>query len=183
MKKIIVASNNPVKLNATLQGFQAMFPQEIFEIEGCAVPSGVSAQPLSDRETLQGAVNRAGAASELRSVADFWVGLEGGVEDLEGEMSCFAWAVVQSLDLRGKGKTATFFLPDSVAELVRSGIELGTADDIVFRRHNSKQDNGATGILTGNVLDRTSFYKTAIIVALIPFKNCELYSQHAEQAY
>ena len=41
MKKIIVASNNPVKIRATLEGFQTMFPSEVFEIMGISVPSGV----------------------------------------------------------------------------------------------------------------------------------------------
>ena len=30
MKKIIVASKNPVKINAALNGFQKMFPEETF---------------------------------------------------------------------------------------------------------------------------------------------------------
>jgi non-canonical (house-cleaning) NTP pyrophosphatase len=34
---------------------------------------------------------------------------------------------------------------------------------------------GAVGILTGDVLTRTTYYEPAIILALIPFKNPELY--------
>ena len=41
--------------------------------------------------------------------------------------------------LAGKSRTATFFLPEEVAELVRQGQELGSADDIVFNVSNSKQ--------------------------------------------
>ncbi|SRR5581483_3453149 len=175
MKKIIVASENPVKINAALEGFQAMFPQETFKIEDIAVFSGVSSQPLSDGETLLGALNRVQAAYEHRNNADYWVGLEGGIEEQRSEMGAFAWAVVRSQSMQGKGKTGTYFLPHIVAELIRNGKELGEADDIVFNRYNSKQEMGGVGILTDNVLDRTSFYKTAIILALIPFKNTELY--------
>jgi non-canonical (house-cleaning) NTP pyrophosphatase len=59
--------------------------------------------------------------------------------------------------------------------LIKEGKELGEADDIVFQKENSKQKTGAVGLLTGNVLDRTSYYKEAIILALIPFKNKDLY--------
>ncbi|MEA2092741.1 MAG: DUF84 family protein, partial [Patescibacteria group bacterium] len=55
------------------------------------------------------------------------------------------------------------------------GKELGEADDIVFQRNNSKQENGAVGILTGDVVDRTKCYTEAVILALIPFKNVNLY--------
>lgn len=55
------------------------------------------------------------------------------------------------------------------------GKELGEADDLVFGQTNSKQANGAVGILTDNVLTRTTFYEPAVILALIPFKNPELY--------
>jgi non-canonical (house-cleaning) NTP pyrophosphatase len=54
-------------------------------------------------------------------------------------------------------------------------MELGHADDLVFNKSNSKQENGAVGILTENVIDRAEFYKQAVILALIPFKNPTLY--------
>ncbi len=59
MKKIIVASKNPVKINATKVAFEKVFPQETFEVIGMQVPSFVSDQPMSDEETLEGAINRA----------------------------------------------------------------------------------------------------------------------------
>jgi non-canonical (house-cleaning) NTP pyrophosphatase len=90
-------------------------------------------------------------------------------------MEVFAWVVVKSASMLGKGKTGTFFLPRAVVKLIKEGKELGEADDIVFKRQNSKQENGAVGILTGNIIDRTSFYKVAVLLALIPFKNPTLY--------
>ena len=176
MKKIVVASKNPVKINATLSGFQKMFPAETFEIEGISVPSGVSDQPKNDSEIFQGAWNRANNASEAVISADFCVGIEGGVEEKNGDMESFAWIIIKGRTGKfGKGRTGTFFLPPKVAELIKQGKELGEADDIVFQRKNSKQENGAVGILTGDVINRTKFYIEAVILALIPFKNEELY--------
>lgn len=173
--KIVIASKNPVKINATLNGFKKMFPQETFEIESVSVPSGVSDQPLSDEETFNGALNRTNNVSNEVQDADFWVGIEGGIEEKQSEMEAFAWAVIKSNNKYGKGRTGTFFLPPKIAELIKQGKELGEADDVVFGRNNSKQENGAVGILTDNVVDRTKYYTEAVVLALIPFKNVELY--------
>lgn len=176
MKKITVASKNPVKLSATLSGFQRMFPSETFEIQGVDAQSGVSDQPLSDDETLRGAQNRVASARALQPDADYWVGLEGGIENKGLDMEAFAWMAIESKDgLIGKGKTAIFFLPPEVAKLINGGMELGEADDIVFDQKNSKQAGGAVGILTDNAIDRAGYYTQAIMFALIPFKNPHLY--------
>lgn len=176
MHKIVIASKNPVKERAALQAFKRMFPDQQFKIQGVSVESGVSDQPLDDAETYTGAHNRAVNAKQEMPDADYWVGIEGGVETKEHGMEAFAWVVVCSRNGRiGKGKTAVFFLPPKVAELINQGKELGEADDIVFGRTNSKQANGAIGLLTDDVVDRTAYYIEATIFALIPFKNQELY--------
>ncbi len=175
MKKIIVASKNPVKINTALGGFKKMFPNEEFEIEGVSVPSGVSDQPKTDEETLNGANNRSLAAKEQYPEADFWVGIEGGISDDGVEMTSFAWVVIQGKENMGKSRTGTFLLSPKVAELIRGGLELGDADDKIFGMKNSKQQNGAVGILTKDLLTRESFYEVSVILALIPFKNPEIY--------
>ena len=92
-------------------------------------------------------------------------------------MKAFAWIIIKSKGVCvGKGRTGTFFLPPSIAELIRQGKELGEADDMVFGRKNSKQENGTVGILTDNVIDRTKHYTQAAILALIPFKNKKFYN-------
>ncbi len=177
MQKIIIASKNPVKINAALDGFKQMFPDEAFEIEGVSVASGVSDQSMSNVETLQGARQRVESAYAACPYGDFWVGIEGGVEEKENEMEAFAWIVVKSRDGRmGRGRTAAFFLPPRIAELIREGKELGEADDIVFGKTNSKQDNGAVGLLTDDVVHRQHYYTHATVLALIPFKNRDLYT-------
>lgn len=175
MKTIVIASANPVKLAAAHQGFEKMFPQESFELRSVEAPSGVRDQPMSSQETEQGAHNRACAAAKLVPQADYWVGIEGGIEELDKEMAAFAWVVVYSPNLTGRGRTGTFFLPPVVASLIRQGKELGEADDIIFGKNNSKQANGAIGILTDDVIDRTRLYEHAVILALTPFKNPDLY--------
>ena len=176
MKKVIVASQNPVKIKAVQSAFSAMFSADKFSFETVAVESNVSAQPFTDAETLIGSKNRVTAAVQAIPDADYWVGIEGGVCDENSELEVFAWVVVRNKEQKiGKGRSATFFLPEVIANLVRGGKELGEADDIVFGRTNSKQSNGAVGILTGDVIDRTRYYTEATVCALIPFKNPDLY--------
>ncbi len=177
-KKIItVTSNNPVKLQATLQGFSKMFPADTFDVQPVTAPSGVRSQPIGDEETLLGATNRAQAARLQFPESDYWVGIEGGIDETNGEMSAFAWVSICGGEITGKGKSGTFYLPPKIASLVRQGKELGEADDIVFGRSNSKQENGAIGLLTDNVMDRAALYETAVILALVPFKNPGLYEK------
>ncbi len=175
MKKIIIASYNPVKIKATLNGFQKMFTHEQFEIASVSVSSDVNDQPTSNYETLLGAKNRVNSAFESAADADFWVGIEGGIEEQNGEMAAFAWVVIKSKELMGRSKSGTFFLPKKVAQMIHEGKEMGLVNDIIFKQKNSKQNNGAIGILTQNVIDRIQLYEHAIILALVPFKNVGLY--------
>jgi inosine/xanthosine triphosphatase len=174
MPTVIVASTNPVKIQSVRDGFMRMFPNDSFEVRGVSVASGVSAQPMTDDETYTGALNRAKGAALAVPDADYWVGIEGGLEEKRGELHGVAWIVVIGRTRIGKSRTATFVLPEEVAQLIRQGHELGHADDIVFNRSNSKQDNGSVGILTADVLNRATYYEHAVILALIPFKNTQL---------
>ncbi len=175
MEKVIVASGNPVKINSVKNGFTRMFPDMKFAVRGIKFQSPVNEQPIGDDETLRGADARARQARVLEPQADYWVGIEGGVDGNAEEMATFAWVVVYSRSNRGIARTAAFFLPQEVAALVASGKELGEADDIFFGRTNSKQGNGAIGILTADVIDRQGLYEPAVIMALIPFKNPHLF--------
>jgi inosine/xanthosine triphosphatase len=175
MKIIVVASTNPVKIRAAEGGFGRMFPNQDFHIEGIATDSGVGHQPMSDDQTLRGARNRAESARRLRPEADYWIGMEGGVYEREGTLEAFAWIVVLSKDQRGEARTATFELPPKVAQLVHQGVELGHAEVLVFGRTNSKQTNGAVGLLTRDLITRATYYEHAVVLALIPFVNRELY--------
>lgn len=159
-----------------------MFPKHMFATESLEVSSGVADQPMTDAETLTGALNRVQQAYAAQPAADFWIGIEGGVTLIENELAAFAWVVVKSKDLLGKARSGTFFLPPAVKELIDQGVELGTADDMVFGQVNSKQKGGAVGILTGDVMDRKELYEQAVVLALIPFKNSLLFSRQQKDS-
>ncbi|MFK8104559.1 MAG: inosine/xanthosine triphosphatase [Saprospiraceae bacterium] len=175
-KKIIIASQNPVKINATQKAFVAAFADpQVFE--GISVPSGVSDQPMSDEETLKGARNRTNAAKAAFPDADFWVGLEGGVEELPSGMYAFAWIVVQSNTQVGQAKSSYLPLAPIIAQRLQRGEELGPVNDAVFGQKDSKKAGGAAGLLTNNILSREKIYTDTVILALIPFLQPELYTR------
>ncbi|OQR83032.1 hypothetical protein ACHHYP_15219 [Achlya hypogyna] len=164
--ELVVASKNPVKIAAALDGFRKLFPHTDCSATGVDVPSGVPDQPMTSDETRMGAANRAAAAKAAVPTATYWVGIEGGIEAAGEAMEVFAWIVVLSRDAAkvGMSKTANFYLPAPVIALVNDGVELGHADDQVFGRSNSKQKNGAVGLLTNDVITRSSYYEQAVLV-------------------
>lgn len=176
MKKVIVATTNPVKINAVKDSFIRMLSDEEFDFNGIATPSDVSDQPMDSEETFRGAKNRAVNCKSKCPSGDFWVGVEGGIELSDSEMTAFAWVVILSKNKIGKAKSGMFYLPDKIKNLILSGMELGEADDLVFFENNSKQKSGAVGLLTGDLIDRKKLYEDTVILALIPFKNKELYT-------
>lgn len=175
MKRVAVASQNPVKVNVARLAFKKMFPNLQFEFTSVDVDSGVSDQPKTDEETLTGARNRVANTIIKEPNADYYVGMEGGIEVLAGDMYSFAWIVVSDKERIGKSKGACFQLPPKIKGLIESGMELGDADTVVFGVENSKQKMGAVGLLTNGVIDRTNLYLTPAVFALLPFMQEDLY--------
>ncbi|GLC47129.1 hypothetical protein PLESTB_000602600 [Pleodorina starrii] len=58
---VLVASKNPVKVNAVQRALQRCFPSLEVTVQGRQAPSGVPDQPRGDQETLAGARNRVAA--------------------------------------------------------------------------------------------------------------------------
>lgn len=64
--KVVVGSKNKTKVGAVEKVWKDA------EITSLSVPSGVAAQPFSDEETMQGAINRAKRALEEGSSNWHW---------------------------------------------------------------------------------------------------------------
>lgn len=168
--KIFVASKNPVKINAITLAAQANYPD--LEVISLAVKSGVSAQPLTDQETLKGSINRAKALKKLASAEKLYshnqevlfIGAEGGVyhpsfAKKKQELWSTVWISV--LDQENKiysASGARFCLPQKLATGILAGKELGAVMGALFNDVNLKQKSGAIGILTNGFIDRTEEY-------------------------
>lgn len=189
---VAVGSTNKVKIAAAREGFfQAFRTVSGFTFKGVSAPSQVADQPMDEETTRRGAANRCLAAARLVPEATYSVGLEGGCSEetveypggkVVKELVCFAYMAVwhRPSGRWGYSRTASFALPPAVAALVRSGVELGVADDMIFKREGSKEQDGAVGLLTKGVITRTTYYSHALVLALIPFVQPEHYSAAAE---
>jgi inosine/xanthosine triphosphatase len=183
MMIIAVGSRNPVKIAAARAGFGEALG--LAEFIGVDAASQVSAQPIGDEETIRGAVNRAQAALAAVPHATYAVGLEGGVVEISEAASlyCCAWcAIVDRQGNTGLASTGRCELPPAVTRLIREeSMELGEADDVVFGRANSKQGEGAVGLLTRGLIDRAAFYAPAVTMALVRFLNPEVFGRDASK--
>lgn len=175
--KVAIGSANPSKIEAVKQAFLAVYPQEAWEFVSAGVKSGVTDQPMSDQESIRGATNRAKRAMKQLN-ADFGVGLEGGLQKIGERWFDSGWIVI--IDKEGKqgiGSSLRMQTPPKVMEMVRQGIEVGYADDIIFGTKNSKHGTGHFGLMTNDAVTRSEAYKDAIIAALTRFIHPELFEK------
>lgn len=171
---IVVASKNPVKVNAAKEAFELVFakPAKIISV---AVSSGVSEQPMNFEETRLGAENRVVNATKIHK-ANYYIAFEGGVDMYRDGPKTFAIVCISNgIDLIF-GQSGTLPLPMKVYEKLVKGMELGTAMDELFNTINIKQRGGAIGQLTNGLETRKSIYKSATILALSRFINIHLYT-------
>lgn len=153
----ILGSENQAKLRAVQQVIGQHL--ENCRIDARNVPSGVSAQPLSDVETMQGAVNRAKTAGALQE-GTYGIGLEGGVRRINGAMYMCNWGALAAPD--GEIFTAggaQIPLPEELAEEIRNGRELGDAVDQFFKKQNIRLSEGAMGMLTAQAVRRDTLFE------------------------
>jgi inosine/xanthosine triphosphatase len=161
---IAVGSTNPVKIAAVRNVVQRIWPAAT--VRGVEVAPGVSIQPLTDEEAIAGATNRAHAALAA-ATADLGVGVEGNTVDTANGMFTTAWVVVVAQDgVSSLGSSGRLLLPPAIAQAIRHGAELGPLMDQVAGEVNTKQRQGAVGILTHGLLTREQALETAVTYAL-----------------
>jgi inosine/xanthosine triphosphatase len=159
--KIAIGTKNPTKVNAVKKVFG-----DTFTYVEVAVQSGVSPQPFSDEETIQGAVNRARAAVK-ETGADIGIGLEGGVQETpHGLFLCNWGSLVTSKDLEPiLGGGARIRLPEAVAGMLRHDKkELAEAMEFYTNQKNIRKKEGAIGIFTNGNLDRTAMFYQVVLM-------------------
>ena len=172
--KIAIGSANPTKVEAARRAAVKVWPGA--EVIAVAVPSGVNEQPMSDDETIRGAVNRARNALAAVSDAQIGMGVEGGVQDTPHGLFVGGWAaVVDREGCLGIGAGGRVLLPESIARRIRSGEELGPVMDDFSGRRNVKHGEGAIGIFTAGLIERTTALETALTYALARFITPENY--------
>jgi inosine/xanthosine triphosphatase len=135
-----------------------------------SVASGVSEQPTSHAETIEGAENRAANVLETDDY-DLGVGIEGGVAEFEGSEGLYLvmWAAVDDGKTVGRGSGPGMRLPREIERRVRDGEELGPVMDDVLGENEVARNQGAAGAFTNGRVDRTEALAAAVAGALGPF--------------
>ncbi|MCG9965836.1 inosine/xanthosine triphosphatase [Shewanella cutis] len=173
--KVIVGSKNPVKVNAAANAMTLLFPGYQIQTTGIDAPSDVPAQPMTDNETRQGAINRVNYCQQYAE-ADYYFAMEGGVDHFEFGPATFAYIAIAHQQRLSIGRGALLPLPMQVYQALEAGEELGHVMDRLFNTVNIKQKGGAIGLLTHGHATRESNYTQAIILAMAPFLNPEIYA-------
>ncbi len=186
--RIAAGSTRRPKLNAVQEAadlFRCYFSADTtIEVHGYEVESGVSHTPLSREELMQGARQRAETlAARLAATGDaanFYVGLEGGLDVVEeqGRRRVFleSWAYVADGERGHFGCSGSIEIPEALAEeVVIRGTELSAAIDDFAGQAGIRDAQGAWGVLSGNLILRQESFRVAVVAAFAPFYNHRLY--------
>jgi non-canonical (house-cleaning) NTP pyrophosphatase len=176
-----------------------------FEVLGFTVDSGVRHTPLSPAESMRGARQRAEAlismASRKGEDFQYFVGLEGGLEIMETDKSqesnqrpgvngedvdsagnggrrvfLESWAYVSDGSRGHFGRGGGIELPESLAhEVLHKGVELASAIDKFAGMAGIRDNQGAWGVLTSNLITRREAFRVALVAAFAPFYNANLF--------
>ncbi len=164
-----------------------------FEVRGFDVDSGVGHTPLSSAESMRGAQQRAEALMRMPEAATdtfrYFLGMEGGLEVVTGNDSqnpsagnirrrvfLESWAYVSDGSRGHFGRSGAIELPESLAtEVLDQGVELAAAIDKFAGLAGVRDNQGAWGVLSGDLISRRDAFRLALIAAFAPFYNAALF--------
>ncbi|WP_391202670.1 DUF84 family protein [Psychrobacillus sp. L4] len=162
--KILIGTNNRAKTKAVHTISTLYYPDA--EFKNIEVSSLVSNQPMSDEETRQGAINRAKQLME-NSEATFGIGLEGGVNEIDGIMYICNWGALVTND--GTVFTAAgagIPLPIEIAIQLKAGSELGPVMDVYTNKNDIRHDEGAIGVFTNGLVKRSDMFEHIMLLLI-----------------
>jgi inosine/xanthosine triphosphatase len=137
------------------------------------VSSGVSDQPMTEAETIQGAINRAKRVFDAVPEAHIGLGLEGGLTyDEVHTKQWYLFSVCAAWNGRELyvGKGLYFPIPNSIGErLLKENTELSQIIDELSGTVGSNHREGAYGLLTGGRITRSAVFTDAVIAAITPY--------------
>jgi inosine/xanthosine triphosphatase len=147
-----------------------------YKMLATAVPSGVGAQPQDDNETIRGALNRVRGLLESQSSVDLAVAFEGGIHRTESGVYATEWCAIGDRAGRATvGGGARILLPAQVSKQLDEGRELGTAFDELVGNTGTGAGEGAFGILTAGLVDRTDVDAQAFVLAMTRYLRPDLF--------
>jgi len=173
--KVYVASVKAPKVDAVKEIAEEYDSLAGAEVIGIEVETGVSEQPLTVEETVQGAINRAKMA--FRDDATYSFGIESGMVEVSqsrsGHIHIIAAAIHDGSDMH-LGLAGGYEIPEVLQNIIEEkGVKLSEACKLSGLTDDP--DIGASvgiiHLLTGGRLDRKGYTKQALIMAMIHLEN------------
>jgi len=173
--KISVGSERASKQNAARKAFAHYYTD--FDVVGVKCGSGVSDQPMADEETIRGAINRAKCAL---SHGDIGVGIEAGLKKVPNAITGYlntTWcAIIDKNGFLTIGSSPDFEYPRKIAADALKGIEVSkSAAQLYGMDETALKESGVISKLTLGVLPREGYIYYAVLMALIPRLQPELF--------
>lgn len=164
---IVIGSTNPLKIKAVKNVVE---PNGI-RVVSYSASSGVSSQPMSEKDTRQGAINRA-EDSLNNTNAEIGIGLEAGIVFLDDKVYLTHWgALVDRCGNRYISNAPIILLPSEYKKSLLAGKNL---EEIMHRStgiENLGRKEGAVGIFTDNQLTREQVSTDLVKVLLAQYQH------------
>ena len=174
--KIILGSSNTPKKVAVLSAFQQAYLATDILIECVETNSGVSSHPQNASESIKGAINRITDARNQKPGADYYIGIEGGLLQVEGRAWEIGWiAIANSGGKIATGLSAGIEIKGEILKAILGGTELNDVLDNIYGSGKIGNTNGFYGLATGDLVTRKQAYEQGVHFALAQFKHDELF--------
>lgn len=182
---VCVGSLNPTKVNAVKAAFSRYFKN--FKVYNIKADSKVPNQPIGLNNIIEGAISRATQSlnymiSEKKILQNiFGVGIEAGLAEIPytktGYMDFQFCAIINEEKKISLGSGIAFEYPKFVIDqiLQNHDKEIGEIIGKLAGNENLKNESGAISFLSKNIITRTEILTQAVICALLPFINENLY--------
>ncbi len=165
-----VGSMNPVKVEAVRHVFSRYFPE--LEVEGSVTRTSVPDEPWEE-DVKRGAKER---AWQVMQNADIGVGIEAGLFRREdGIYDVQYCAILDKMGLYTFGTGPGFRYPAMMEADLMKGSTVGDVFAEKIMGENPGQSGGAIGYLTNGVMNRQELTESAVLAAMVPRINKELY--------
>lgn len=187
---IAVGSTNAPKLDAVKKAATKYFPKgHLIDVVGISISSGVSSHPTNPGEARQGAMTRALGVFEEVSDADYWVGIEGGLEQIQVlipttldkrvyESNWVESGYCAILDRGWRfayGQSGSVRILDSLIPGIMAGDDLNAVFEAQFDIPRIGDAGGYAAWLTGGALDRAESYVPGLISAFSQISRTDIF--------
>jgi inosine/xanthosine triphosphatase len=178
---IAIGSTNEAKVQAVKEVLKSSSHFEKAKVISLLISSGVSDQPLSLEETIQGAKNRAKNAFGKCDSCQYGFGIESGLMAAPGTSTGYlniSICCIYDGDSVHTGMSCGFEVPVQALELlIEKKMDLTQAclNTGITKNSNIGSTEGLIGILTKGKIDRKEYSKQCILLAIAQIEHADWY--------